>query len=366
MASSSGSFDNVTFKQQIVSAATGALVVSLSLTPLDVVKIRLQNQVQPLAKGQCFLFSNGLMDHLCTSCSEPIPPTKCEWFNRPGHFNGTLDAFVKIIRNEGGKIIVLIFHYNLNDFSEISLEWSLAYSVSFDISAIPATVFYFTAYGSLLKQFRKKTNNQWVPPLLAGTIARSSAVFLVSPLEMLRTKMQSELLTLKELKESVRVSVKHDGFFSLWRGLNATLLRDIPFSGIYWSLYENLKLRSLNALGREKTNFPISFACGAISGTTAAIITHPFDVVKTHRQITLGQISNVVSDPKAHISSMSLNKSMFTVFRQILRTDGVSGLYAGITPRLAKVPPACAIMIGTFEHLKSTFSRHNEKLRTST
>lgn len=110
---------------------------------------------------------------------------------------------------------------------------------------------------------------------------------------MLRTKMQSELLTLKELKESVRVSVKHDGFFSLWRGLNATLLRDIPFSGnflftllalrstclgIYWSLYENLKLRSLNALGREKTNFPVSFACGAISGTTAAIITHPFDV----------------------------------------------------------------------------------------
>jgi hypothetical protein len=32
---------------------------------MDVVKIRLQSQVKPLAEGECFLFSNGLMDHLC-------------------------------------------------------------------------------------------------------------------------------------------------------------------------------------------------------------------------------------------------------------------------------------------------------------
>jgi solute carrier family 25 protein 39/40 len=79
------------------------------VTPIDVVKVRLQSQGQPLAKGECFLFSNGLMDHLCMSCSEPAPSsTKCEWYNRPGHFNGTIDAFIKITRNEGGKLYKII------------------------------------------------------------------------------------------------------------------------------------------------------------------------------------------------------------------------------------------------------------------
>lgn len=50
-------------------------------------------------------------------------------------------------------------------------------------------------------------------------------------LEVIRTKMQSEILSFKDLKKSVHVSIKQDGVFSLWRGLNATFLRDIPFSG---------------------------------------------------------------------------------------------------------------------------------------
>ena len=40
------------------------MVVSLFMTPLDVVKIRLQAQERLHAK-KCFLYSNGLMDHLC-------------------------------------------------------------------------------------------------------------------------------------------------------------------------------------------------------------------------------------------------------------------------------------------------------------
>lgn len=58
---------------------------------MDVVKIRLQQQIHPLIQGECFLYSNGLMDHLCTNCEDPKKPlSKCEWFNRPGAFNGTL------------------------------------------------------------------------------------------------------------------------------------------------------------------------------------------------------------------------------------------------------------------------------------
>ena len=95
--------------QQMLSAGVGSLVVSLFMTPLDVVKIRLQAQERFHVK-KCFLNSNGLMDHLCPKTNGD-PPARalhtaqeicdCKWYNRPKYFNGTLDAILKISRLEG-------------------------------------------------------------------------------------------------------------------------------------------------------------------------------------------------------------------------------------------------------------------------
>ena len=37
---------------------------------------------------------------------------------------------------------------------------------------------------------------------------------------------------------------------------------------------------------------------------------------------------------------------------RIARQEGVAGLFAGVTARVAKVAPSCAIMIGTYEIVK--------------
>ncbi|MED6256646.1 hypothetical protein ATANTOWER_031792 [Ataeniobius toweri] len=66
-----------------------------SVTPLDVVKIRLQAQKNHMVKGKYFVYCNGLMDHICV----------CEngkgWYKAAGQFKGTLDAFYKIVCCEG-------------------------------------------------------------------------------------------------------------------------------------------------------------------------------------------------------------------------------------------------------------------------
>lgn len=49
---------------------------------------------------------------------------------------------------------------------------------------------------------------------------------------------------------------------------------------------------------------------------------------------------------------------MQTIFIRIYQNYGVKGLFAGLTPRLIKVAPACAIMISTFEHGKQFFQRY--------
>ncbi|KAH7731927.1 carrier protein [Aphelenchoides avenae] len=104
--------------------------------------------------------------------------------------------------------------------------------------------------------------------------------------------MQSEPHSFRDLKRVLTESLRKEGYATLYRGWSATMLRDIPFSGLYWSGYEFFKSLLLAHLGRERTNFYVSFACGATSGTIAAVLTLPFDVVKTHRQISLGMHAN--------------------------------------------------------------------------
>ncbi|KAI6241622.1 hypothetical protein M3Y99_00322800 [Aphelenchoides fujianensis] len=329
-------------REQVLAASAGAVLTSLLMTPADVVKIRMQSQVQKVAKGECFLFSNGLMDHLCTSCADstPVSNKKCEWFNRPGHFNGTIDAVVKIVRHEGVR----------------SLWSGLSPTI---VSAIPATVFYYTVYDNLLVRFRRSIGDSWVAPTCAGVVARCTAVTVVSPLEMVRTKMQSQVVSYTDLMKFVKTSIRTEGYSSLWRGLAATFLRDIPFSAVYWTLYESMKQRALVQMKKQKTDFAISFVCGATSGTIASVLTHPFDVVKTHRQITLGEVRRS-SKSSCRIGTVGTNKSTMKVMREIVRSEGFRGLFAGLTPRIAKVAPACATMIGSYEYLKNWLRRKKE------
>ncbi|CAD5218471.1 unnamed protein product [Bursaphelenchus okinawaensis] len=327
----------ISLGQQIVASSSGALLTSLFMTPMDVVKTRLQTQIQPVAKGECFLFNNGLMEHLCTSCAEPAKDLRCEWFNRPGHFNGTLDAFVKITRTEGVR----------------SLWSGLSPTI---VSAIPQTVFYFTLYDNLHTRLRKTFTDGYIAPLLSGAGARSVAASVVSPLEMIRTKMQSEILSYKDILKAIRTSIKHEGYTMLWRGLTATLFRDVPFSAIYWIGYEDLKARTISYFNRKDTNFFISFMAGATSGTVATVITQPFDVVKTHKQVTIGRIGR--KDMKKG-KPVTTNKPMRVVMKQIVAQEGVGGLFTGLAPRIFKTSMACAIMIGTYEYLKLVFKRRN-------
>lgn len=63
------------------------------VTPFDVVKVRLQAQQRAELARKCFLYCNGLMDHIC-KCAETLSvhPQESPWYNRPVpvQLNGTL------------------------------------------------------------------------------------------------------------------------------------------------------------------------------------------------------------------------------------------------------------------------------------
>ena len=311
--------------RQVISSSCGAIVTALFMTPLDVVKIRLQSQNHLKHKGDCFYYRNGLMDHLCTCFNGPN-----SWYNRKipgGRYHGTFDAMVKIAKFEGLRSL-----------------WSGLPPTLF--MAFPQVVLYFTTYEEVknFMGYHEINNPNPLIPVLSGGLARTFAVTAVSPLELIRTKIQSEKLLYADLINVVKFSIKDQGVKSLYRGWVSTVLRDVPFSMIYWFNYESLKTYVLKKQNNQSLTSLSTFFCGATAGSIAAFVTCPLDVVKTFRQIQLGE-KDVPKNAR----------KTWNIIRQIYKVKGVQGLFAGVTPRVTKVALSCAIMRTTFEYFKKLF-----------
>lgn len=124
--------------------------------------------------------------------------------------------------------------------------------------------------------------------LLAGGAAGAGQVIVTNPLEItkIRLQMQGELA-----KEGVQVArgivpiVRSLGIVGLYRGAGACLLRDAPFSLIYFTSYAHLKkdLFGEGKNGKQLSNLETLLAAG-MGGMPAAYLTTPADVVKTRLQ----------------------------------------------------------------------------------
>ncbi|GIL59692.1 hypothetical protein Vafri_14424 [Volvox africanus] len=270
--------------------------------------------------------------------------------------------------------------------------------------SIPMVGVYMPLYDYLLQRTAVPLGSY--APLVAGSVARTLAVLLVGPLELVRTRQQGTVggartawAALRETlldasgpryatagparSELLRAAPR------LWTGVVATLARDVPFSAIYWGLVENMRGRLLarwqqHALAvqapvmvgglssqlhqqhdddqRQPLGPPsravlaANLVAGSAAGAIAALVTTPFDVVKTRLQVGSHSISN--GDGSCSSSSSSSGGgstgrvSGSEVARRILREEGVAGLFRGWAPRAVRTAPACAVVVASYEVLK--------------
>lgn len=398
--------------QRIASASLGAILTCLFTTPLDVAKTRLQAAVP---QGAPRFTSGAAACRFYAACKNADPSflaAACAHVER-GLARGSEPGFGRnwrVLQSAGSQAVAAASesvssaaaavaaappgvggackehqHAPLRRPSTLATLGRIARQEGIRglwsgltpalVMAVPSTVVYFTAYDELKRVLEGEGASGGPPsavtPLVAGIVGRTLTATVVSPLELLRTRAmyapEAGSGARPGLLRTASRLVAADGFTSLWRGLSATLWRDVPFSGLYWFGYETLRARftalaaassSSSSSSSLASTYGVSFASGMLAGGIAAFVTTPFDVIKTRRQLWQSHAggSSSASPSSAATSVYSPAHPTSAVLRFVVREEGVRGLYAGVGARLAKVAPSCAIMIATYEAGKALFS----------
>ena len=281
--------------------------------------------IYPYSRSCFYTYCQGVLNDVCISCGYEHPPQAVyRGVCQKELYSGSLDAVFKISRNEG-----------------IAALWNGLTPTLFML--VPSCITYFTIYDYLRRQGRQKLAEKYHEfiPSAAGLTARAINVGLFSPIELTRTKAQSEnKLDYAKLKAAVRIHIKANGISSLWDGAKPQLFRDVPFTVVYWYIQDKIR----TVISNKNYGTVCSNTGGAFVGASiATVISHPFDVAKTQQQ------SNVGSSTKLP------NERLFSYLVKIGKEQGMEGLFVGLLPRMAKLLPSCALMITSYEVLKEYF-----------
>ncbi|CAD6234632.1 unnamed protein product [Miscanthus lutarioriparius] len=166
-----------------------------------------------------------------------------------------------------------------------------------------------------------------VPPL-AGASGNVSSSAIMVPKELITQRLQSGAATGRSWQVLLGI-LRADGFFGLYAGYAATLLRNLPAGVLSYSSFEYLKAFTLKRRAGESLTPGESVLCGALAGAISAALTTPLDVVKTRLMTRVGAEGS---------------RTVLGTMREVVAEEGLVGLSRGIGPRV--LHSACFAALG--------------------
>ncbi|KAJ7040334.1 mitochondrial carrier domain-containing protein [Mycena alexandri] len=179
--------------------------------------------------------------------------------------------------------------------------------------------------------------------LVAGGTAGGCQVVFTNPLEIVKIRLQVQGEAAKAEgfapKGAVHI-IRQLGVLGLYKGASACLLRDIPFSAIYFPTYGHLKKDVFHeGYNGKQLSFVELLLSAGIAGMPAAYLTTPADVVKTRLQVEARK-------------GQTNYKGLTDAFTQIYREEGFRALFKGGPARIVRSSPQFAFTLMSYEMFK--------------
>ncbi|KAI6024378.1 mitochondrial carrier [Pisolithus marmoratus] len=148
----------------------------------------------------------------------------------------------------------------------------------------------------------------------AGAIAGVSEILTFYPLDVVKTRMQLETGKGKHgMVGTLTAIVREEGVGRLYRGLVPPLLLEAPKRAVKFAANDFWGKTFLGLTGESKMTGQLSVITGCSAGATESFVVVPFELVK----IKLQDKSSTFAGP-------------MDVVRQVVKKEGVLGLYAGM------------------------------------
>ncbi|CCD22598.1 uncharacterized protein NDAI_0A04420 [Naumovozyma dairenensis CBS 421] len=175
--------------------------------------------------------------------------------------------------------------------------------------------------------------------LISGAFAGSCASFVLTPVELIKCKLQVSNL-MKDVQGQVRHTkiiptlthiLRERGILGLWQGQSSTFIRE-SLGGVAWfATYEIMKKTLKSRHGGEDSKTWELLVSGASAGLAFNGSIFPADTVKSMMQTERISLMNAV--------------------KKVLTTHGIPGFYRGLGITLIRAIPANATVFYVYETL---------------
>ncbi|CAG8513170.1 8510_t:CDS:2 [Acaulospora morrowiae] len=216
---------------------------------------------------------------------------------------------------------------------------------------------------------------------LAGGISGSLTSFVLTPLELIKCKLQVQETLMYEAKEKniqiaaaemknpkftgpasvIKYTLKEHGIRGLYRGHIGTFFRETIGGAAWFGTYEfvsrlfmerrnrSMNIHELPSSNKKGLSLTELMASGACAGMAYNITMFPVDSVKsqiqTDEEIMLARGRKVVK------------RSFFKVCKDIYKEHNIPGFYRGCGITVARAAPSSAIIFMTYVIIYRIFSR---------
>ncbi|XP_020921709.1 mitochondrial thiamine pyrophosphate carrier isoform X1 [Sus scrofa] len=235
---------NISNLEVAVAGSVSGLVTRAMISPLDVIKIRFQLQIERLSRSD--------------------PNAK---------YHGILQAGRQILQEEGPTA----FWKGHIPAQLLSIGYGAVQFLSFEVLT------------ELVHRASVRDARDFSVHFVCGGLSACVATLTMHPLDVLRTRYaaQGEPRVYRALRDAVVTMYRTEGPAVFYKGLTPTLLAIFPYAGFQFAFYSSLKHVGEWAMPSEdKTdgNFK-NLLCGSGAGVISKTLTYPLDLFKKRLQV---------------------------------------------------------------------------------
>ncbi|XP_078101883.1 solute carrier family 25 member 15a [Sander vitreus] len=269
----------------------------------------------------------------CVLSGQPFDTTKVKMQTFPTMYRSFIHCFTSTFRQVGlrglykGSSPALIA--NISENAVLFLSYGLCQDVIRFVSRMDK--------GAGLSDFQKAS---------AGSLASIFSSMAICPTELVKCRLQA----MHEMEASGRIAsgqrstvwavvktvLKTDGPLGFYQGLTSTMVREIPGYFCFFGAYEMCRSNFAQHMGTDKDSIgvlPLMFS-GGFGGACLWLMVYPIDCVKSRIQV---------------YSLAGRQEGFMKTFMGIIRTEGFTALYSGLTPTMIRTFPANGALFLAYE-----------------